>query len=817
MRRLGLLIVLFSSACSTATTSTQSQQSLPSKAEPVVSAEARQAFTDEWTKLLEDPVVRDPANIFEKLFPSYEAKPFSKEDQLEISSSPALEVRSAQVLIDNDESFRNKIEMIRQSKSGETIRIAYYIFSPDHSSALFYDELIQAAKRGVKVRILADLLTNYQHLDLFHYLVRRGESNIQVRFFGRPTSLLVRDIQFLTLPCPATKNPKPNFCSDHKWAQIQKPYELDFFGKTLLAGILGKSGTAVKTGILVGQELDVAALQSGTGGATEEEKQQLRDFLELVFRWKVFGETSSGIKAKMAMTLYGAKLNPIVNEVFGRLPLNQPKEKSFKDWEHITDFLHHKLLMVGNHTLQLGGRNIENSYHMKPNPLIHRYIFKDADAQIELRRGGEGIARSFDELYEYSRMTISLSDISKLAPNDFVSNEETFSKVYDQCIGKKPNRAKFYQCFLAKSKDTSLFPKRDSRLEKLAADLEKKKAEYLAYAAEERQSESLPNDGRIDTKELANATVTYVENLPYDKRLPKEERKRKYGAEVGNEMEDGKYIHLAWNKGLQNACVDGQKSKEPVRVILHSAYFLPPSGLIQDLTKMFDGTWDCKNVKVTILSNSFETTDLNVINILGQYQMSAFFYVYARADTLFPRAKNRKASFEYLEYKKMSNEHAISLHKKLHVMGKDLFVGSANGDVRSYYMDTNNGLYFRNVPKFNKTYVTFVERLRKEGDLKDRTKDFIGPGKVVSEMLADLHEADVRKIEAFLEKRGWENKIDRELRGRIYDRSKALGIYIYETTRKIMSHKFIDGKDDQQRKQKQNTLENEYNRLMQLL
>jgi putative cardiolipin synthase len=781
--------------------------------------EARKTFTSQWEGLLADiPQDRNPAGLLDNLFPKKEAKAFSDQDQLEISSSSKLELGSAKILIDNDDSFREKINAIQSARSGETIRIAYYIFTPDHSSAVFYSELIQAAKRGVKIKILADLLTNYQHLDLFHYLVREGNKNIQVKFYGRPTNLLIRDLQFLSLPCPkAENNPSPTFCSDAKWNTLKAPYSLDFFGKTLLAGILAKSPTAIKTGVLMGQELDLEIFQSGAGGATEEEKTQLRDFLELVFRWKVFGETTSGIKAKLAMTLYGAKLNPIVNEVFGRFPINQPKDKSFEEWEHITDFLHHKILMVGNHRLQIGGRNIENSYHMKPNPLIHKYIFKDVDAQIEIKKGGETIARSFDELYQFSKMTISLSDISRLAPNDFVASEESFSKIYDECAGKKPNRQKFYICFLEKSKNTNLFPKREARIAKISEQLENKKGKYLEYARQRRETETLPNEGIISAKDLAGATVTYLENLPYNKNLTIESRKRILGATVGKEFEEGKYIHLAWNRGLQNACVKAQSSPDPVRVILHSAYFLPPSGLIQDLTKMFDGTWNCNNVKVTILSNSYETTDLNVINLFGQYQMTAFFYVYSHADSLFPQSKNKRASFEYLEYKKMSNTHAISLHKKLHLMGDDLFVGSANGDVRSYYMDSNNGLYFKNVPAFSKSYVSWIESLRNDGDLKNRTKDFTGPGKNVGNMLADLHKFDVNKIEDFLSKRGWQNKIDSELKERIYDRSKSLGIYVYETTRKIMSIRFIDGKDDQQKRAKQNTLENEYNRLMQLL
>ena len=106
-----------------------------------------------------------------------------------------------------------------------------------------------------------------------------------------------------------------------------------------------------------------------------------------------------------------------------------------------------------------------------------------------------------------------------------------------------------------------------------------------------------------------------------------------------------------------------------------------------------------------------ETTDLNVVNALGQYQMTAFFNIYTRADSLYPKSKNRRAKFEYYEYKKFKGGNEISLHKKLHVMGDDVFVGSANGDVRSYYMDSNNGIYLQNVPRFAAEYVKWVDSL----------------------------------------------------------------------------------------------------------
>lgn len=783
-------------------------------------AQADKSFTKSWTEKLNETPSRKPANLLKELFPQKDAHSFNSKELLEISSSEKLGVKKAHLIIDNDEGFRTKLEAIRSAKAGETIRMAYYIYNPDHSSALIYAELLQAAARGVKVKILADLLTNYLYLDLFRLL--SASPNVEIRFYGRPSKLVLRDVKFLSMPCPESpEHPSSTYCSDAKWKKIQEPYSSqDFFGKALLAGMLAKDPTALKIGFLMGQEIDIKKYMEGSQSSPEE-KKQLLELLELVYDWKVKGETLAGIKSRFAMLMYGAKINPVLNELFGRIPLSQIGEKSVKDWEHVTDFTHHKLLMVGDRFLQLGGRNIENSYHMEPNPLIHRYVFKDVDIALELNDGGDSVIRSYEDLFNFSPMVISLKDLLKLAPNDLVANEKAVDSAYAKCSAGSPKREAFLNCMHKTTASDSNYLSSEQRIENLKNELTKKMQQYNEYASEPREVEHWSKDGSdlVPASDLKNATIAYLENVPYDRSLPKNSRKRIYGTRHGFEKQDGKYIHYAWSRGLQNACVQAQKSDKEVRVVLHSAYFLPPASMIQDMTKMFDGTWNCNNVRVTILSNSFETTDLNVVNALGQYQMTAFFNIYSQADSLFPNSKNRRAKFEYYEYKKFKGGDDISLHKKLHVMGNDVFVGSANGDVRSYYMDSNNGIYLQNVPKFAAEYVAWVDSLLKNSKTTtNRTQDFIGNGEDISSMLLSMHKEDVEKVEAYLAKKGWYKNLDADIKAKIYEKLEDAGKLVFDLTRKIMSPMYVDGGSNEgQKALGQKKAADQFNRMMQLL
>jgi phosphatidylserine/phosphatidylglycerophosphate/cardiolipin synthase-like enzyme len=52
-----------------------------------------------------------------------------------------------------------------------------------------------------------------------------------------------------------------------------------------------------------------------------------------------------------------------------------------------------------------------------------------------------------------------------------------------------------------------------------------------------------------------------------------------------------------------------------------------------------------------------------------------------------------------------------SLHTKVSVLGGDMIVGSANADIRSYMMDSNNAIFIRNAPDLVGRYTRFIDSL----------------------------------------------------------------------------------------------------------
>jgi phosphatidylserine/phosphatidylglycerophosphate/cardiolipin synthase-like enzyme len=312
-----------------------------------------------------------------------------------------------------------------------------------------------------------------------------------------------------------------------------------------------------------------------------------------------------------------------------------------------------------------------------------------------------------------------------------------------------------------------------------------------------------------------------VENVPFNRSLNKDSRVRNYGATAGNEMKDGKYIHALWYKGLENTCAVAAQQQVEKRVILHSAYFIPPALLMKGFTKMIDGSWNCKNVRVTFLTNSIETTDLSVINVVARYQMMAFFQIYANRESLYGKMNSdRSAKFDYYEYKKSTTEANQSLHTKLSILGDDVIIGSANADIRSYYMDTNNGFYLHNAKNFSQEYAVWVDTLLKDQNI---TKD-LTPAHVSGSITMERLRAEDKVIVDLVMKR-WksESPLKEKSRVRADELLGTLGKFVVDTTHMIMSKDFIveigdnQMEIDEKKLKKQTEVENKFNALLQIL
>jgi cardiolipin synthase C len=764
-------------------------------------------------------------------FSFFKSSALENKDIIESASAPDLKVSKARVMIDNDAAFDSKLQAVRSARAGETIRLSYYIYSQDESSAVFLTELLKAAARGVHIRLIADFITNYGNLDLFSYLEAQGRGMIQIKLYGRPTPLIVRDGMFVTTLCPvADEKIKPTTCSDAKWKALEKTYP-DFYARLLLAGLYDLDFTAVTTAVLKGQILDVETLTKN-GSTSPEDKKQFLEFLKLVYKAKMKSDPIAGLKVMLALQLYGDKLNPILNEILGRVPVSQKGDKSPRDWEHITDFTHHKVLIIENRFVQLGGRNIENSYHMKPNSLTKKYIFMDTDMAAELSGGGDAISKAYDRLWNFSTMTMPLKDVRSLMPNDLVVNNEAMKASFDKCSSKNYNtpedRIRFEKCVDFEVVRHPKYETLPARMAKIGKVLENGVNIYnTQYLPKKSYSQSWKPgpaySDELSSKDMSGLLLAYIENLPFDRRQKEADSERRFGSIPGQELKYGKYIHQLWYKGLENTCLASAKDGKEKRVIIHSAYFLPPALLLRGFSKMLDGTWDCHKVRVTFLTNSPETTDLNHINVAARYVMSQFFQtVQNRHEIYGSYSDNRAARFEYFEYLKESGGFGLSLHTKTSVLGDDMIIGSANADVRSYYMDTNNGFFIRGAKELTAAYITFIDGITSD---KKKTRDLTALYSNPTMTLESIFNSDRKMLEELVDKNELTKKFTPEIKEKTFKGFHSIVTFISEATAKILIRDrnpitgISENDQDSQRRQEQeqNEQEQKYDRLLQLL
>jgi cardiolipin synthase C len=697
-----------------------------------------------------------------------------------IASAAPLRASEARVYTDNDQAFLSKLHLVEEAH--RSIDLAYYIYADDYSSSYMTRALIAAARRGVAVRLLVDYQTNYKNLDLFSMMEAQGAGNLRVRLYGRPTRHIVEDAVYLTLACDkdsAAKRPM-EACAAQKFDRIDAMFAQESIdgrpaaprdisnlalgnSGLFLSGYYAKHPDAMALAIQTGQGVDPA--QSGGQKPTGAEKQVLE---QVATDWwhahtgNEFLRLTSRARLGIEFAVFGAKLNPLADMVDSLIPAGRPMSAQEKrDWDHITDYSHHKFLWVDGTALQMGGRNVEDSYHMHPNALTEKYVFMDTDVYVQLAAGAERVTQAFEELWGFDRVVATLAEVRMHAPNDFVANVAAMDAAKNQCQATPTDADCFRTAFAARAK--SLAQRIDERWATLNRRADTYATQYLPAIAEARSPTFVVDRG---------ASFAYLENLPYDRALPPASRTRTYGASVGAESAGGKNIHEAWLRELDDVCRAATR-EHPKRIILHNAYFYPGANYLYGMSRLANGDLDCSNVRVTVITNSIETTDLSVVNLLARHSMKAFAEFYR--DSSDPK---RRARFEYFEYVPVAGGPNLSLHTKTTVFGDDIVIGSANADVRSFMMDSNNAMLIRNAPSFLQAYVSFVDGiLAQPGRVRRLDRYFLDTPREI------IKREDLETLRGLLTKYHAERHLDAKSQAELEAKFVALLDDAYELTR----------------------------------
>jgi len=97
------------------------------------------------------------------------------------ASTPAQPVHVVTLLDDSEPALAARVNLVRAAR--KSIDVQTFIWSQDDAGQLMLNELVQAARRGVTVRILADQLFSFNDLDLLDRLAR-ASVNLHVRLYN---------------------------------------------------------------------------------------------------------------------------------------------------------------------------------------------------------------------------------------------------------------------------------------------------------------------------------------------------------------------------------------------------------------------------------------------------------------------------------------------------------------------------------------------------------------------------------------------------------------------------------------------------------
>ena len=91
------------------------------------------------------------------------------------------------------EGLKDRLDLIR--KAEKNIEVEYFIYNHDQSSKLLTLELVKAAERGVKVRVLVDASVAVLELDKY-YVEQMEAKGIDVKYYNTASIIRVSSIQF---------------------------------------------------------------------------------------------------------------------------------------------------------------------------------------------------------------------------------------------------------------------------------------------------------------------------------------------------------------------------------------------------------------------------------------------------------------------------------------------------------------------------------------------------------------------------------------------------------------------------------------------
>ena len=290
------------------------------------------------------------------------------------NESPTLRPRftGVRLLTDNDEAWQAKRHLIANAR--RTLDLSYFILEVDASTSRLMLDLIDAAERGVKVRLLVDYFMTFEQAAALRAL--GCVNNIEVRRYGLPT---------------------PAWLAALDAAGIDR----DGFVKALMAANVAKLAEALK-----GNTIFAPAVADEVASLTVQPDTNPADFPAQVLSALPPMAAAAGLAADFSSGSATADHTAALRKVALVIEI-------MRGLKHFLHRMHHKLLLADNKWFVMGGRNLADAYQCE-KPQQGR-AFQDTDIlACDGAAGGSEHGAAFQKLW----CSAETADIAQPDPLD---------------------------------------------------------------------------------------------------------------------------------------------------------------------------------------------------------------------------------------------------------------------------------------------------------------------------------------------------------------------------------------------------------------
>ncbi len=266
------------------------------------------------------------------------------------AATPWRRFTGVRLLTDNDEAWQAKRHLIATAR--RTLDLCYFIVELDGSTARLLLDLVAAAQRGVKVRLLVDYFLTFEQAPALRALA--AVPNIEVRRFAPPTPAWLVALQAAGI-------------------------DGDGFVKALMAADARKMTAALK-----GNTIFPSAVTDAVDVMKPEPDESAVGFPIQMLAALGLGSAGSAADPLQALAAAGAASDRAA--ALRQVALVIEILRGMKQYMHRT---HHKLLLADGDRFIMGGRNLADAYQCTV-PLKGR-AFRDADIMAcEQQASGNG-------------------------------------------------------------------------------------------------------------------------------------------------------------------------------------------------------------------------------------------------------------------------------------------------------------------------------------------------------------------------------------------------------------------------------------------